>query len=131
METLPNGLVIFNATPHPIRFWGPTWPEPVEVEPDELVNAHPVEKPALRCEPDEAFPARFRLVTVTFESDEAGWEVIRRAYESGADLVVGSIIAARAYPGQVVAMVPAEGFERVAPAKKRMRPDKFTAFGDT
>ena len=43
-------------------------------------------------------------------------------------MVVGSIIAAQAYPGLVVAMVPAPGYERRPPAEKRMRPDKFTIY---
>jgi len=42
-------------------------------------------------------------------------------------LLIGSIIAAQSYPG-VLAMVPAPGYERVPPAEKRMRPDKFTIF---
>lgn len=42
--------------------------------------------------------------------------------------IVGSIIAAQAYPGEVVAMTPAPGYERVAPAEKRMNPHKFTIF---
>lgn len=41
---------------------------------------------------------------------------------------VGSIIAAQAYPGQVVAMTPAPGFERVPPAEKLMSCEKFTTF---
>jgi len=41
---------------------------------------------------------------------------------------VGSIIAAQAYPGQVVAMTPTPGYERVPPAEKRMNPDKFNIF---
>jgi hypothetical protein len=39
MKTLPNGLTVFNATPHSIRFWDQTWEAPVEVEPDEVINA--------------------------------------------------------------------------------------------
>jgi hypothetical protein len=44
------------------------------------------------------------------------------------NVVVGSIIAAQAYPGLVVAMTPAPGYERKPPTEKRMRPDKFTVF---
>ena len=44
------------------------------------------------------------------------------------ELIVGSLIAAQAFPGRVVAMVAAEGFERVQPDQKRMRDDKFTVF---
>lgn len=43
-------------------------------------------------------------------------------------VIVGSMIAARAYPGDVVALCPVPGYERVAPAEKRMRCDKFTVF---
>jgi hypothetical protein len=43
-------------------------------------------------------------------------------------IIVGSIIAAEAYPGEVVAMCPVPGYERVAPSEKRMRCDKFTIF---
>ena len=42
--------------------------------------------------------------------------------------IVGSIIAAQAYPGDVVGMTPAPGYERVAPNEKRMSLDKFTVF---
>lgn len=49
--------------------------------------------------------------------------------EFGPDVIIlGSIIAAQAYPGQVVAMTPAPGFERVPPDQKRMNPFKFTIF---
>ena len=43
-------------------------------------------------------------------------------------IIVGSIIAAQAYAGKVFAMTPMPGFERVAPAEKRMNPAKFTTF---
>ena len=43
-------------------------------------------------------------------------------------LIIGSIVAAQAYPGQVVAMTPAPGYERVPVDQKRMNPDKFTIF---
>lgn len=45
-----------------------------------------------------------------------------------AEIIIGSIIAAQAYPGKVCAMIPAPGHERVPPAEKRMRTDKFTIF---
>jgi hypothetical protein len=43
-------------------------------------------------------------------------------------MIVGSIIAAQAYPGSIKAMIPCEGYERVPPTEKRMRPDKFTVY---
>ena len=41
-------------------------------------------------------------------------------------LVIGSAIALQAYKGLVIGMTPVPGFERVAPADKRMSVTKFT-----
>ena len=151
---------IWNATPHVITFWLPGWDEPVEVAPDEVINAIPIETAW-------AQDGMIDLVNTRFIGNDAGREVIRRARAAGAEIIVGSIIAAQAYPGEVYAMVPAPGYERVAaPAPKdlvnalrgladyaasqgidtsseyevlarfeeaptkRMRPDKFTVFQD-
>ena len=121
MKELPNGVKVFNATPHVIRFWDPGWAEPVEVEPDEVINARISE---------EVVESRENVVFVRtrFTGTEQGAAVAAGALERGADVVIGSIVAAQAYHGRVVGMVPAEGFERVPPAEKRMRPDKFTTF---
>lgn len=127
MKSLPNGVSVFNATPHSIRFWSDGWPEPVEVEPDKLINAHPIEEEAGVIKPANSSMV-IRLVRTRFVGDAEGEEIALRAQAEGADVVVGSIIAAQAYPGLVVAMVPAEGYERVPPDQKRMRPDKFTVF---
>ena len=59
-------------------------------------------------------------------SEEALTKIER---ENPGAVIVGSIIAAQAFPGRVLAMIPVPGFERVPPAEKRMRDDKFTTFG--
>jgi hypothetical protein len=129
MITLPNGLRIFNATPHAITFWREDWNEVVSVPTDEIINARPVETPAGCLQPTAAPDwEKVWLVRTEFVGDEAGRKVIASAKAAGAEIIVGSIIAAQAYPGDVVAMVPAPGFERVPPDQKRMRPDKFTVF---
>ena len=140
MKELPNGLIVFNATPHPLRFWHPSWPEPVEVPPDEVINARRVEKVVQRFAIPPALPSTWsyydreagtevvEFVTTTFVGDTEGEAIIERAFAQGAHVVVGSIIAAQAYPGRVVAPVPAPGYERAEPAKKRARPDKFVVF---
>lgn len=121
MKTLPNGVTIFNATPHPLRFWKEGWDEPIEVEPDEVISAS-VE------EVEEWNEDGVSFVRTIFLPTEEGEKIVQAAYEYGADIVVGSIIAAQAYPESVFAMTPAPGYERVAPAQKRMNPDKFTVF---
>jgi len=78
--------------------------------------------------PDYGAPVGTEFVHTVFTGDTAGTEIISRARAMGADIIVGSIIAAQAYPGQVVALMPAKGYERRPPSEKRMRADKFTVF---
>ena len=43
-------------------------------------------------------------------------------------VIIGSIIAAQAFPGRVRALPPAQGCARGPETEKRMNPDKFTIF---
>ena len=43
-------------------------------------------------------------------------------------IIIGSIIAAQAYPGRVYGTVPVPGYERVPPDQKLVRSDKFITF---
>ena len=61
-------------------------------------------------------------------SPEAEEALARLEAENPGAIIVGGIIAAQAFPKRVLAIVPVEGFERVPPAEKRMRDDKFTVF---
>lgn len=126
MKTLPNGLTICNATPHVIRFWNKDWDEPVEVESDGIVSANITEE----IVNDKNYP-NIVLTKIKFDTNHEGDHFIEEAWEMGADVIVGSIIAAQAYPKQILAMTPAPGYERVPPNEKRMNPDKFTIFGLT
>jgi len=153
MKMLPNGLTVFNSTPHSITFWCEDWGEPVEVECDQLINASVTEVEVdmdyihnatsvevtryAKSESDLMWShdpvvwgtvEAIKFVKTEFAPNIEGWETIEDAYENGADVVIGSIIAAQAYPGKVFAMTPAPGYERVAPTEKRMNPDKFTVF---
>lgn len=88
MKTLPNGITIFNATPHNVRFWSPEWTEPVEVESDAIISAEPQEKLSAYLS-----EKRFRVVRVAFAGNDEGARIINRAKDEGADVIVGSIIA--------------------------------------
>jgi hypothetical protein len=131
MQTLPNGVTVFNATPHLVRFWSPDWSEPVEVVPDEVISAVAVEA-EVESPPDVSTLAQrmCTFVRTVFLGTDEGDAALAVAYARGADVVVGSIIAAQAYPGRVMGMVASDGYERMAPAEKRMRPDKFTVFAE-
>ncbi|MBO8161700.1 MAG: hypothetical protein H0Z24_08695 [Thermosipho sp. (in: Bacteria)] len=112
-----NGVRVINCTPHSIRFQDGD--ELIEVPSSGLViNAKPVEEKVSEI-----------LVTTRFVGDEDGRKIIKAIREVDPEvLIVGSIIAAQAYPGDVVAMTPVPGFERVPPSEKRMRTDKFTVY---
>jgi hypothetical protein len=115
--------IIINTTPHPVRFQNSDG-DVFEVEPcGVLVNARPVEEFA------GWHTSGAELVRTRFEADPASEEALSRLEaENPGAIIIGSIIAAQAFPGRVLAMVPAQGFERVPPAEKRMRDDKFTTF---
>ena len=125
MQTLPNGLRVFNATPHPITFWREDWQDVVTVESDIVINATVSEKLVALDVPENEL---VQFVTPTFSPDSDNTVAILKDYREKNIYVIGSIIAAQAYPGLVFGMIPAPGYERVAPAEKRMRPDKFTIF---
>jgi len=101
------------------------WEKPIEVSPSGVViNARPVEQPI------GLHPCGAELVQTKFvatEEEERKLDILEQKYPNA--IIVGSIIAAQAFPGRVFALVPAPGFERVAPAEKRMLPNKFTSFG--
>lgn len=81
-------------------------------------------------------PVSEDLVETRFVASEDGYALINeiKAQHIGSDnakcklRIVGSIIAAQSYRGEVVAMTPAPGYERVSPAQKRMNPHKFTIY---
>ncbi len=114
---------IVNTTPHPVRFQsmdGVVY----EVPPcGVVISATPVEE-FVGYHPSSAELVRTRFVS----SPEAEEALVRLEAENPGAVIVGSIIAAQAFPGRVLALIPAEGFERVPSAEKRMRDDKFTVF---
>ncbi|KLU62336.1 hypothetical protein CEB3_c13800 [Peptococcaceae bacterium CEB3] len=118
--TFSNGLAVVNTTPHTITFLDG---ETVVQVPTSgiLVNARPMEEIV-----SEGVPTLVRTKFVGDEDGKQAIEAIRKELPNV--LIVGSIIAAQAYPGQVLAMVPAPGFERVSPTEKRMSTVKFTVF---
>ena len=118
-----NGVAVVNTTPHPITFQDGAGTVTVPASQELLLNAVPAEQAV-----DDL------LVRTSFSGSSEGMKIIDAIQGTpmpeGARrrLIVGSIIAAQAYPGLVVAMTPAPGYERVAPAVKRMSVDKFTTY---
>ena len=118
-----KGTIHINTTPHPLNMVDPDGEEFVIPVSGVLINAKPVEKPC------GEHPSGVMLVKTEFVADPASAERIKEIKENyPSAVIIGSIIAAQAFPGEVVALVSAPGFERVPPAEKKMRADKFTVF---
>lgn len=115
-----DGVEVVNTTPHPITFG--VGEETISVPTSVLINAKATETLART-------DAGVDYVKTVFEGTSEGEEVIEKILqECPGAVIVGSIIAAQAYPGKVFGMTPLPGYERVAPAEKRMNPHKFTTF---
>lgn len=121
--TFGNNVAIINATPHSVTIQD-TDGTPITVPNSVVLNAKAEEKQVSDL-----------FVKTVFVPTEEGKEIIseiKNAFKSqigtGTLVIVGSMIAAQAYPEDVVAMTPVSGYERMKPAEKRMRCDKFTTF---
>lgn len=115
--------MIVNVTPHPITMWDRNRGT-FSVPPcGTVLSARAVEHPVGR------HPSGAQLVRTRFEpTGEAVTDLERLEEKHLGAIIVGSIIAAQAFPGRVFAMVPVPGFERVPPSEKRMQADKFATF---
>ena len=121
---VPNkGIVtIVNTTPHPLTFQDPDGNlVSIPNDPSLLVNAK------MLSENDSPWTVNTEAVG-TSDGQEI-ISTIKTALTGTCNFlaIVGSMIAVNAYPGQVVGMIPVPGYERVAPAEKRMRCDMFSA----
>ena len=125
-----NGVVIFNSTPHAIT---------IQDVNGTLVSISPSQKHIINAKSVEESVDGDLFVKTSFVGDESGEHEIEECekffdteFDPECDrmIIIGSMIAAQAYPGRVVAMCPVPGYERVAPEMKRMRCDKFTTFGE-
>ena len=109
-----NGVRVVNTTPHPITFLDGENIVTCGSAKELLVNAKPTEV--------EVAPMLVKTTFLPTEEGQASIDGIREIYPNA--VIVGSIIAANAYK-DVVGVCPCLGFERVPPAEKRMRTDKF------
>lgn len=116
-------MKIINTTPHAITMMAKDG-RVYEVPPcGVLINARAIEESVV------TLPNGAELVRTRFVAD-ADNEIALTGLETAnpGAVIIGSIIAAQAFPGRVLGMVPAPGFERVPPAEKRMLDNKFTTF---
>ena len=114
---------IINTTPHPITFRSEDGAEFTIAPCGVFINARPVEE--LMGAPRDGV----QFVRVQFVPEIASVDALDKLdAENPGAIIVGSIIAAQAFPGRVFGMTPAAGFERVPVDQKRMNPNKFTTY---
>ncbi len=115
---------IINVTAHLVRFQSAMTGELYEVKPHGVVINAKVEEV-----PTGNHPSGTEIVSVKFSADEKSTQSLTEIERHNPNsIIVGSVIAAQAFPGRILSMVPVAGFERVPPDQKRMRDDKFTSF---
>jgi hypothetical protein len=114
---------IINTTPHIINFKNSDGTE-FEVRPCGVVISATASEESAGMHPSGASLVRVRFTA----SPEQVSALEKIEVDNPGSVIVGSIIAAQAFPGRVLAMVPAKGFERVPTDQKRMDPNKFTTF---
>lgn len=115
--------MIINVTAHNVRFQSKDG-NIYEIPPcGVVISATAVEEHA------GTHPNGAELVRTKFVASQEMEEALARIEERHPNaIIVGSIIAAQAFPGRIFGMVPVQGFERVSYAEKRMRDDKFVTF---
>lgn len=119
--------MIINTTPHKIIFIDAHGDE-FTVEPcGILINAKAIEEEAGEF---VNLPASgVKKVKTSFTPDPVSELALRKLEEENPHaVIVGSVIAAQAFPGRVFGIIAAPGFERVPVEQKRMRCDKFVTF---
>lgn len=125
-----NGIVIANTTPHNIVMQD-TDGELVTVEnnPDKLINASTTQVYWGGIYTEPSFdPTTEGLCIIAEIKKDFAEQYGTTGATSKTLVIIGSIIAAQAYPEEVAAMLPVPGYERVAPNEKRMRCDQFTMY---
>jgi hypothetical protein len=116
---LPSGVVIYNCCPHPLSFWCGEEHGVIKVPSDGIINARPIVTVVKQKD-------GYALVTVTYTSTPSGESFLRiiRKSEPKA-LIVGSLIAAQAYPEEIVSPAP---FRSSKSEDRLNRSDRFTVF---
>jgi len=122
-----NDVVVANTTPHNITMQDTDGKlVTVENNPDKLINASTTQIYWGGIYTEQKFEPTAEGAAIIAEIKK---DFAEQYGTTGKTLVIiGSIIAAQAYPEEVAAMLPVPGYERVAPNEKRMRCDQFTMY---
>lgn len=116
---LGNGVVVYNATPHPLHFWV-GGDKIITAESDVVINAH------ITSDVIEA-RNKYTLVELRYEpTDEGEWIIDSILEECPEALIVGSAVAAQAYPGRVVSPIPNKSLKHEG--QRVIRSNRFNVY---
>lgn len=123
-HSFTNGVRIFNSTPHALNFRDVGTNATITI-PSTVPAGEKTGIGVINAAPTEEVVDELRVRTV-FKASESGKAVISLVKDVLGDnvIIIGSLAAANAYK-DVLGMIPVPGFERVPPAEKLMRCDKF------
>ena len=118
------GVKVVNTTPHAINMVTSDLTVQVAVPASGvLINA------TAETQPVDSGIAGVKFQRTTFIPNAETMDALKAFKVQHPDVVViGSLIAAQAYPGLVVAMVAHPDFMRVAPSDKKMLIDTYTVY---
>jgi hypothetical protein len=116
-----GAVCVVNTTPHVIRF--AVEDAVVEIPPCGILIDAQVEHETVRERDGIAY------LRTSYRPSQRGLELLASLErESPRVIIVGSVIAAQAYPGRVVSLVAVPGLERVPVDQKLCRSDAFGTF---
>ena len=130
MKSLVNGITtiagvkVVNTTPHAVTMCNADLSVIATVDPcGSLINATAVATPV------DSNISGVKYQKTGFNADPDTMKVLQDFKDCYPDVVIiGSLIAAQAYPGIVAAMVAHPDFMRVAPQDKKMLIDTYTIY---
>lgn len=122
--TIVAGVQVVNTTPHAITMTTADQSITASIPPcGALINATAVAQPV------PSGIAGIKFQKTFFKADTTTTDTLMAFHAKYPDVVViGSLIAAQAYPGLVAAMVAHPDFMRVPPADKKMLVDTYTIY---
>ena len=112
-----EGVDLINTTPHAINLLSETTGKEYIVMPCGYVLS------ASTVEITESQSPTVAFVKTVFERHDEGIDFVESIPFN--TIIIASMISMKAYGGQVVAMTPSKGFERVPPAEKKMNLHKY------
>lgn len=118
---LPNGVEVFNATAHELVFFHDNWIKPVTVQSEKPIYAQSQSHEVGRGK-------GYVLVNMNFVEKEEERELIERIKQQYPGVVIiGSAIAALAYPGDIVCTLPYRA-DRMVKNERYVKANRFTVY---